>query len=72
MKRLAAGLLARAFGEEQAASILGDLEEDLGRGRSPRWASTAPGTWLLWQAILHQKGGKYKLLSQSPEDLSSN
>ena len=26
----------------------------------------------LWQGILRQKGGKYKLLAQSPEDLSSN
>jgi len=26
----------------------------------------------LWQTILRQKGWKYKLLSQSPEDLSSN
>jgi putative transcriptional regulator len=26
----------------------------------------------LWQKILRQKGGKYKLLSQAPEDLSAN
>lgn len=26
----------------------------------------------LWQKILHQKGGKYRLLAQSPEDLSLN
>ncbi len=26
----------------------------------------------LWQTILQQKGGKYKLLSQMPEDLSNN
>jgi putative transcriptional regulator len=26
----------------------------------------------LWQAILRQKGWKYKLLAQSPEDLSNN
>ena len=26
----------------------------------------------LWQAILSQKGWKYKLLSQMPEDLSMN
>jgi putative transcriptional regulator len=31
---------------------------------------TTPG--LLWQAVLRQKGPKYKLLSQSPEDLSLN
>ena len=31
---------------------------------------TAPE--LLWQAILSQKGWKYKLLSQMPEDLSMN
>jgi putative transcriptional regulator len=26
----------------------------------------------MWQTILHRKGWKYKLLAQSPEDLSSN
>jgi putative transcriptional regulator len=26
----------------------------------------------LWQSILRQKGWKYKLLSQMPEDLSMN
>jgi len=26
----------------------------------------------LWQLILQQKGGKYRLLSQTPEDLSWN
>ena len=31
---------------------------------------TEPGQ--MWQTILHRKGWKYKLLAQSPEDLSSN
>ena len=31
---------------------------------------TSPGQ--LWQTILCQKGWKYKLLAQMPEDLSSN
>jgi putative transcriptional regulator len=26
----------------------------------------------LWQVILRRKGGKYRLLAQSPEDLSLN
>lgn len=51
MTRLAAWLLERAFGADRARSILGDLEEDLMRGRDPRWASRAVGAWLLWQAL---------------------
>ena len=51
IERIAAMLLERAFGAEGAQSILGDLEEDLMRGRSPRWARRATGAWLLWQAI---------------------
>jgi predicted permease len=53
MTRLAATLLERAFGADRARSILGDLEEDLARGRSPTWASRAQGAWLLWQATAH-------------------
>ena len=56
MKRLAAMLLDRALGAERARSILGDLEEDLARGRSPRWASRAEGAWLLGQAITYMAG----------------
>lgn len=53
IERVAAMLLERAFGAEGARSILGDLEEDLMRGRSPRWARRATGAWLLWQAIAY-------------------
>ena len=53
IERVAAMLLDRAFGAERAGSILGDLEEDLTRGRSPRWASRMPGAWLLWQAVAY-------------------
>ena len=52
MERLAAVLLERTLGAERARSILGDLEEDLASGRGPKWATRAPGTWLLWQAIV--------------------
>ena len=53
IERIAAKLLARVFGEEGAASILGDLEEELTRGRTPRWTRGAltSGPWLLWQAL---------------------
>ena len=53
MRRLAAMLLERAFGADRTRSILGDLEEDLTCGRSPRWTSWAGGAWLLWQAIAY-------------------
>ena len=53
MKRLAAMLLERVFGCERGVSIVGDLEEDLTHGRTPRWASALPGAWLLWQAIAY-------------------
>lgn len=53
MKRLAATLLERAFGAERARAILGDLDEDLARGRTPRWALRAKGAWLLSQAIAY-------------------
>jgi putative ABC transport system permease protein len=53
LKRLAAMLLERAFGTERGRSIVGDLEEDLTRGGTPRWASRAAGAWVLWQAIAY-------------------
>lgn len=53
IERVAAMLLERAFGAEGARSILGDLEEDLTRGRRPQWARRATGAWLLWQAIAY-------------------
>ena len=53
MTPLAAWLLERAFGAERARSILGDLDEDVARRRSPRWTAVVPGPWLLWQAIVH-------------------
>lgn len=53
MTRLVAVLLERAFGTERAGSIMGDLEEDLTRGRSPRWARRTAGAWLLWQAMAY-------------------
>jgi putative ABC transport system permease protein len=53
MHRLAALLLERALGAGRAQSILGDLEEDLANGRSPRWAAGAAGAWLLWQAVTY-------------------
>ncbi len=59
MKRLAAMLLDRALGAERAHSILGDLEEDLARGRSPRWASRAEGAWLLGQAIAYVAAARW-------------
>jgi predicted permease len=49
--RLAKALLVRAFGIERARSIVGDLEEDLARGRIPRSASRLGGVWLLGQAV---------------------
>src|SRR5918999_2256602 len=59
MKRVAARLLERAFGAERAQSILGDLEEDLMHGASPKWAPTLPGAWLLWQAIVHVAASRW-------------
>lgn len=53
MQRLATKLLERAFGAEAARSILGDLEEDLARGRGAQWARHVAGAWLLWQAIVY-------------------
>ena len=53
IERVVATLLERAFGADGARSILGDLEEDLTRGRSPRWARRATGPWLLWQAAAY-------------------
>jgi putative ABC transport system permease protein len=52
-------LLERAVGAECARSILGDLEEDLARGRGPRWASRAAGVWLLWEAIAHAASARW-------------
>jgi predicted permease len=66
MKRIAAMLLERAFGTERALSILGDLEEDLTRGRSPRWASRAAGTWLLWQAIAYVTAARWAGAASEP------
>ena len=59
MKRFAAMLLERTFGAERARSILGDLEEDMARGRSPRWASRAEGAWLVWQAIAYTTAARW-------------
>jgi predicted permease len=64
--RVAALLLERAFGAEGAASILGDLEEDLTRGRSPRWARRAPGAWLLWQAVAYVVAARWAGLAADP------
>jgi putative transcriptional regulator len=55
----------------------GQLEEEM---KSEAWLTHPASLELvfeadyeqLWQTILRQKGGKYKLLSQAPEDLSQN
>ena len=70
MKRLAAMLLERAFGAQRATSILGDLEEDLTRGRSPRWASRAAGAWLLWQAIAYVAAARWADRAGEPSGLA--
>jgi putative ABC transport system permease protein len=59
IERIAFNLLERAFGAEGARSILGDLEEDLAGGRSPRWTRRAPGAWLLWQAIVYVTAARW-------------
>ena len=59
MKRFAAVLLERALGAERAQSVLGDLEEDLTRGRRPWWASSAPGVWLFSQAIAYAAAARW-------------
>ena len=59
MKRFAAVLLERALGAGRAQSVLGDLEEDLTRGRRPWWASSAPDVWLFWQAIAYAAAARW-------------
>jgi predicted permease len=58
MKRLAAFLLERALGRECGQAVLGDLEEDLARGRGPAWGSWTEGPWLLWQALAFAAGAR--------------
>jgi putative ABC transport system permease protein len=63
--RLAARLLEHTFGATDARSILGDLEEDLTRGRTPWWARRAAGTWLLSQAIAYVVAARWAGLASN-------
>jgi predicted permease len=70
MKRFAAVLLERTLGAERAQSVLGDLEEDLARGRHPWWASYAPSVWLFWQAIAYAAAARREDRSAESSDVS--
>lgn len=70
IKRLAMKLLERTFGIERAESILGDLDEDVRRGRIPRWAARLSSVWLLWQAIVYMTAAGWARRSVEPSELS--
>jgi putative ABC transport system permease protein len=63
-------VLERAFGAERGRSIIGDLEEDVARGQSPRWALGVPGAWLLWQAIAHVTTARWAGGTAEPSGLA--
>ena len=72
LKRIAAILLERAFGAERGGSILGDLEEDLARGRHPRWAARAAGPWLVWQAIAYVTAARWSDVAAEPSGVADS